>query len=586
MSIDRSPWLIALAAFVSIAAAALAVIALTKMRADPPSDLPALRLALAPPDDLTLGGRSDYPFGLALAPDGRRLVFPAGKNGPTALWLRDLATGETQPLPGTDEAVLPFWSPDGRAIGFFADGRLRVITLEDAAIRDLAPARSPRGAVWHPGGDIIYAAENDSALLRRRGSNGAIEPFTTLDPNAGESSHRFPVFTSNGRSVIFFVRANGPTRQGIWIASFDRPADRKRLTGSDAAAVAIGDVLVYSQDQALLAQPIDLEAQALRAQSMLLGTPVGSGPLNQLFATSTQDLVIYGAPASTLRELRWIDRTGSPAGVVGEPMEAWDLRLAPGETTVAVTRVDPQLGTLDIWGYDGGRPLPRRISPSIDLDETPVWSRDGHRLAWVTSRRVVNVRGALATLPEQTLAKFDHPVRLTDWSPDQQFIVISVAHPTTREDLLLLPSGGDAAAVPYAQSTFNEIQGVVSPDGRWLAYASDESGRYEIYVDSFPTPGTRQRLTTGGGGDPRWRADGAELFFRRGSEVHVVNLAGPGEIAEAVSSERLFELPTELRAYDVSADGQRFLVNVPKAETSRPPLTVLVNVRSLLRFAP
>jgi eukaryotic-like serine/threonine-protein kinase len=164
--------------------------------------------------------------------------------------------------------------------------------------------------------------------------------------------------------------------------------------------------------------------------------------------------------------------------------------------------------------------------------------------------------------------------------------VLTGSRPTTHDDVLLLPAAGEGTAVPYAQSTFNEIQGVVSPDGRWLAYASDESGRYEIYVDSFPAPGTRARLTSGGGGDPRWRADGAELFFRRGSEVHVVSRTGEDWNSEALASERLFELPTEIRAYDVSADGQRFLVNVPKAETARPLLTVLVNVRSLLRFAP
>ena len=343
---------------------------------------------------------------------------------------------------------------------------------------------------------------------------------------------------------------------------------------------------MYLQDRALVAQPIDVEAQALGGQSILLGTPVGYGPVHQLFATATDDLLIYGAPVSTLRELRWVDRGGSPAGLVGEPMDAWDVRISPGETTVAVTRVEPQLGTLDIWGYDGGRLHPRRISSSIDIDQTPVWSRDGHRVAWITGRRAVTVRGALATLPEQTLGKFDHPVRVTDWSPDQRWIVLTGSRPTTHDDVLLLPAGGEGEVVPYAQSTFNEVQGVVSPDGRWLAYASDESGRYEIYVDSFPTPGTRARVTAAGGFDPRWRADGSELFFRRGNEVHVVSHTGEGWISEALSSERLFELSTEIRSYDVSGDGQRFLVNVPKAETVRAPLTVLVNVRSLLRFAP
>jgi Tol biopolymer transport system component len=583
MSIDRSrlgPWILATVAIVAIVAAMGALFALRSEQVSPLSPAP-LRLALAPPDDTVVGGGPDYPFGLALAPDGRRLVFPAAKSGLVQLWLRDLTSGDTQPLPGTEEGVLPFWGPDGRAIGFFSGGRLRVITLEDAAVRDLADAPAPRGAAWHPGGDIIFAPEGEGGLLRRRGSDGAIERFTELA--AGESSHRLPLVFDNGRQLLFFVRAAEPMRQGIWIAPFDQPADRQRLTGADSNGVVGGETMIYASDGVLLGQRLDLPARALTGRAVVLGTPVGRSPQNQLFATTAGDLLLYGAPSSPLREVRWFERSGTPAAALGGPMEAWDVRIAPGGTQVAVTGLDPQLNTLDIWAYDGDRPLPRRISPAIDVDESPAWAPDGARLAWVTGRRVVTTRGALAVLPDETLRKFANQVRVTDWSPDSQWIVGSESRPGTREDLWMLRADGSSEPTPYAASPFNEIQAAISPDGRWIAYASDESGRFEIYVDAFPVPGTRARVTTGGGVDPRWRADTAELYFRRGTEVHAVRPLNASGQPEAVSTERLFDAGAEIRAYDAAADGQRFLLNLPVAETAPQPINVIVHVADLFQ---
>jgi hypothetical protein len=588
MSIDRSGtrtlWP-ALVIPLVIGAAVLAFFAWRARMVESPTIEPPLRLALAPPENLTVGGGPDYLFGLALAPDGRRLVFPATQAGHTQLYLRDLSTGELQPLPGTEDAVLPFWAPDGRAIGFFANGRMRALTLEDAQMRDLADAPAPRGGAWHPGGDIIFAPANDAGLLRRRGGDGAVEPFTTLDASA-ESSHRMPTLVDGGRHVVFFVAATAPTRQGLWIAPTDAAANRKRLIGSNGHAIVSGNALLYSSDGALVAQRLDLETQSLTGRPVLLGSPVGQGPLHQLFVTATDDVVIYGGPASTLRELRWFDRNGAETGEVGEAMDAWDISLAPDGTRVAVTRLDPQLGTLDIWTYDGNRPLPRRISPTIAADESPVWNPGGDRLAWVTGRRTLTVRNAQANATEQTLRSFENPVKVTDWSPDDNWIVVSESRPVTRDDLWLVPLTSEQAAVAYANTTFNETQGVVSPDGKWLAYASDESGRFEIYVDAFPKPGKRARLTTGGGVEPRWRNDGHELYFRRGSEIHAVNPFRDDGHLEAVSSERLFDAVLDVRAYDVSADGQRFLLNLATPGAAPRPFAVLVNPRSLLRFAP
>jgi Tol biopolymer transport system component len=572
-----APWLVAVVGIALTVAAFAGIAAMRGASSVPPVERPTLRLAWSAPADLTPGAGPDYPFGLSLAPNGRRLVFAAAKAGLVQLWLRDLSTGDTQVLPGTDEGVLPFWAPDGGTVAFFANGRLKAITLENAGITDLAGAPAPRGGVWHPNGDIIFAPDDESGLMRRRGANGGTEPLTAVDKPAGELSHRHPALVDNGRSVVFFVRANEGARQGIWIASLDQPDDRKRLTGSDGHAVTSGNTLLFASGGSLVAQNLDLESRSLVGAPTLIGGPAGVSAHNQLLATLNPDLLLFGEPSTGERELRWVDRSGAALGTLGEATPAWELRIAPGGTRVAVAATDPQLNTLDIWSYDGDRPLPRRISPAIDADESPIWSPDGTRIAWISARRTITARGVMAELPDEVVSRLEHPTRLGDWSRDGQWLVVSQTRAGTRDDLWLIPARPDLEARAYAQSPFNEVHGAVSPDGKWLAYASDESGRFEIYVDAFPTPGTRGRLTSGGGVSPRWNRDGTEIYFRRGTEIHVVRPALSGALPEAASSDRLFDVRVDIRAYDAAPDGQRFLLNIPAAPTDPRPTSVIVN---------
>jgi Tol biopolymer transport system component len=286
-----------------------------------------------------------------------------------------------------------------------------------------------------------------------------------------------------------------------------------------------------------------------------------------------------------LRQLRWVDASGTTTGTVGEPMIATDIRIAGDGRRVAVARADPQLRTLDIWTYEEQRPVPRRLSGNIDLDASPAWSGDGSRIAWVSAQRAITIRRASADSPELTLRKFDHTVRVTDWSPDNRWIVVSAARPDHGTDILLVTADKAADVRPYAETPFNERFGTISPDGRWLAYASDESGQDEIYLDAFPAPGRRARVSVGGGTEPRWSADGT-LFFRRGSEVHQVTLAFPNASPQAVATRLVFDAGVDIRSFDVAPDRTRWLINVPVTAKHSAPLTAIVNVRTLLPSAP
>jgi hypothetical protein len=523
---------------------------------------------------------------------------------------------------------MPFWSPDGQRLGFFADGRLKTLALSAGQVVDLADAPAARGGVWHPDGSIIFAPDNNG--LVQWGPDGReLRPITQVDATKGETAHRFPALARRPGDeprweIVYVVQASEATRAGLWTTS------GVRLTTSDASALVVNEWLLYARGNALFAQRIEWPEESqyrpvLSGQAQLVGMPVGRSTLGQLFATATAESVVYGSPQPQLRDLRWMDRGDGMQGTLAGQVDAWDMRIAPHGGRVAVTQLDTQLGTFDVWVYQGGRLLPQRISQAIDVDELAVWSPDATRLAWVQARRAIATRGAQAQLPEQTFRQFDAPIRLWDWSPDGEWFVIGRTRPGTKEDLFvvsattrrgaaLAPPGSagstagerrhssdaapDAAlpatpgaagsdpsqdASPYAASPFNETQADISADGRWIAYASDESGQPEVYVDSFPLPGHRARVTTGGGAEPRWGAGTTEVFFRRGRELHVASLSLEGATPEATGTARLFDAGGDIRAYDVTPDGQRFLLNVPAPSSKPEPIAIVINWRSLLQ---
>ena len=537
-----------------------------------------MRAAWTPPDAVEVGAGSDYAFGLALAPNGRRLVYPAAQGGVISLWLQDLSTGETRALPATDGAAAPFWSPDEARVGFLSGGRVRAIHLASGAVTDLAEVTSGRGGTWNSAGDLVFAPDGTSGLMRRS-ADGTIAPLTTVDREAGEQGHSWPAFLPDGRHVAYLVTARERTRAGIWLTSLDNPATRTRLADSDAQPVIAGQTLLLLNDTALMAQPLDPATWLPAGRSMLAGVPTGRAALGQVFATAAADVLIYRAPGSSLRELRWVSPSGETLGRAGEPAESWDLRIAPDGRRVVVTQLDPQFRTLDVWIRDGTRPVPTRLSLDTDIDESAVWSPDGLRVAWIGTRRNIQIRGAGAVLPEQTSATLDPPIQLWDWSRDGRYLLIGRRNLQTRDDLWVVPPTGGAEPSAYAAGSFSQTFGAFSPNGRWIAYASDESGQSEIYIDSFPKPGTgtRIRVTTAGGTEPRWRGDGRALYFRRGSEVHVARLSLGQPALEVASLDRLFDAGAPIRSFDVTPDGTRFLLNLPALSSAPRSATMVVH---------
>ena len=562
-------------AFVAILTAILlAVPAIRHWRERPPAPVPPaqpLRSTWIAPGDQVPGAGAEYSFGLALAPNGRELVYPAAKAGVVTLWLQDLRNGDARTLPGTDGAAMPFWSPDGTKIGFFAGGKIRAFDPASGTVAELAEASSGRGAAWNRAGDLVFAPSAAGPLMKRDAS-GSTGPLTTIDAASGETAHAWPSFLPDGRHLIFLVTASQPPRAGIWLAALDGSTPPKRLLAADSQAIIVDRLMVYMGDLTLLAQPIDPDTFEPAGRPTIVGVPAGRGPIGQLFATASRDVLIYGGPGSSLRELRWLKRDGTPDGSPGEPIDAWDLRIAPDGRRIVVTELDRQLRTLDVFIRTGSQPAPTRLSLSTDVDESGTWSPDGLRIAWAGQRRKVMLRGAGAVLPDQTIAEFETPVQVWDWSRDGRALLIGRKNGSTGDDLWIQPPVEGAAAQPYVTAPFDQAYGAFAPDGRSIAYASNESGQFDIYVDTYPQPGTRLRVTTSGGTEPRWSTDGRELFFRRGSALHAVRFRD----REIESITPLFDLGNPIRSYDVSRDG-RFLVNLPAASQPAAPPTMISN---------
>ena len=571
-------WLVRAA--VALAFVAVAAVALRPAREAPSTPPSPVRATWTVSDVATPGAGPEFPFGLALAPDGRRVVFPSVREGRLQLWMQDLQGGSLAPIPGTEGGALPFWSPDGARIGFFADGALQSLELKGGQRHDVLEVEAPRGGSWNARGDLVVAASAEDGLTLRS-PDGAARALTTVEAGSGEIAHLFPTFLPDGHHVLFFVRASQAARQGIWLTSLDDGASRQRLVGGAASGIVADGQLIFANDGALVTQALDVEHASLAGRATVLGVSVGQSPLGQLLATAAADVLIYSPPVSTARELVWVSRTGERLGTLGSPTEIWQVRIAPDGRRVVATVLEPLLRTLDVVLFDGASVMPARVSLSIDTDETPAWSPDGLRVGWVSAGHAVTVRGAGAVLPADTIARFDEAVRVNDWMPDGRGLIVTRTMADTREDLWLVPTEGRGDPRALVATPFADVQGTVSPDGRWLAYASDESGQLDIYVervqDRSPGPGTRERVSSGGGSDPRWSRDGQELFFRRGSQIHAATPAlGRGQNALAATS-MLFDTEVGVRTFDVAPDGRRFLLNLPASSAATGPATLIVN---------
>jgi Tol biopolymer transport system component len=546
------------------------------------SGLRAIKVSVLPPMEAT-----SAPQALAISPDGNHLAFvTATSEGRSILWIRSLDSLVSKQLPGTEGASAPFWSPDSRYIGFFADGKLRKIEARGGLAQTISDANNGLGGTWSSDGVIVFAPTPTGILYHVSAEGGEATPVTALNEERQENSHRWPQFLPDGHHFLFFARSPREENSGIYLGSMGSK-EVKRLLSADHAAYVQPGFLLYVREGALMALPFDATDLHLTGQAIPIAENVGAGGPNTpaAFTASATGVLAYGGDTAQLAQLVWYDRGGKQLSTVGSKRFYRDLSLSRDEKQVAADILDTT--HWDIWLLEMDRGITSRLTSNPSFDMNPVWSANGSRLVFNSNRNGtfdLYLMDLTNTGEAELFFKSGFAKRSTDWSSDGRFILFeSASAKNEKRDLLAIPVTSDPQPIPVMDSDFDERQGQFSPDGRWVAFASDESGRFEIYVQSFPEPGRKWQISTAGGSMPKWRRDGQELFYIGADEsLMAVEVEATSTIAARVPKE-LFEMRLLHRSaatpssYSVSAEGERFLVISRVEETTPTPITVVLN---------
>jgi Tol biopolymer transport system component len=562
-----------------------------------PVAAPQIRFAIQAPDGVTLAaiGASVPSAQLAISPDGRLVAFVASRAGSRPmLWLRPSDGLQPRPIAGTEDAAHPFWSPDSESIAYFGGGKLKRLDLPAGPPRALCDsALNSRGGTWSADGTILFSPNPASGLMRVSAAGG--QPRETLPLKEGDTSYRWPSFLPDGRSFLFYSR--GPAgRRGIYLGSLDSTATTRLLETAGNGIYAPPGRLLTVQGGALLAYPFDLSARRIVGVPVQIADGVGASSTNfGAFSSSSTGMLVYGPSLAVASQLTWFDRSGNRVGEVMERGDYVHFSLAPDDARLIVSRTNVSTDTPDLWVMDLARRVPNRFTFDAANDTSPVWSPSGSRIVFRSDRHGGNFIYEASSSNDQSAARLSmaDAIRPTDWSPDGRFLVYHTSSASTGSFDIMLLSMADKTITPLAQTPFNEIDASFSPDGRFIAYASDESGPLQVYVQPFPPTGVRWLISDAGGSEPRWRKDGNELFYvsldRKLMSV-VLEHADPSHAAapRALFGANFASAANPFRgSYDNTADGQRFLVNVlPTDSAALPPLTVIVNwPASLVRAA-
>jgi Tol biopolymer transport system component len=581
-----------IAAAVGLAAAGFLVL---QPAAEPPSSSAVVRLSVLPPDGTSFTAQSASTVGIPqfeLSPDGGAIVFAvAERGGRPSLWLRPLDSVVARALPGTEGAEFPFWSPDSRWVGFFADGRLKKVPIAGGPPRTIASDLPDyRPAAWGPD-DTILLSQGYTGILRVAASGGTVTPVTELDASRQEGSHRYPQFLPDGRHFLFQVRSSLAEHTGVYVGVFDGTTKTRLIPGQTTARYASGHLFFLDSD-ILMRQPFDIVRLALTGEAVPAGEGVGRSSMGTgAYSLSTASTLAYAGTLRRPSRLAWFDRSGNPSGVVGAVGDYTDFRLAPDGTRLAASLVDGKTGFPDIWLTDLARGSTSRFTFGPAVNAGALWSRDGTRIVFRTTRSgglqefyAKSAGGGGSeepVVPQSGMRVVTSNATLSDWSPDGRYLLFPAVG-SSDWDLWVVSFAQGARPAAYLTAPGDQWHGNFSPDGRLVAYSSTESGRFEVYVQSFPLSDRQWTISTGGGYEPRWRADGREIYYLSADRKLMAVAVGAGPsfgpptplfqtgVAPGVHSQRTQYVP--------SFDGQRFLISTPVAEQAPTPITVVLNV--------
>lgn len=532
-----------------------------------------------------------------MSPDGRRIatLTLTHENG-TQLRTRSLDSTALEVVPGSEHSSYPFWSPDGQFLCFFAEGQLRKVDLAGGRPETLAAAAQPLGGTWHANGVILFATGN--GIYRVNASGGAATKVDLVD-GAGERSARgFPQLLPDGDQFLYFI--GGPSEEGaVWVGSLTAPASKFLVNADSFAQYANPGYVVFARGNTLMTQRFDRKRLTAEGQAMSIGQVITSWSSSELvrgeagFSVAGHVLVFNPIPPQSGRHV-WYERNGKEAGGIANPPAGayQNPSLSPNGRWLAWHRIDPQSGNWDIWLHDVARNAGTRLTSDPAQDSDPIWSPDGERIAFFSTRNKtygLYTKRSDSSQAEDLVRTFEEQV-LPTWSADGRYIVYSRGEISQLGQIWALPLTGDGQPLQVTPpSSFTQYGAPVSPDSRWIAYASDETGGSEIDVQPFPGGGRKIQLTHGGGFHPRWRRDGKELFYWNLASNRIVAVdlrydaggiaAGRPKVAVDAQVDGLTDSRTQ---YAITADGQRLLLRQDPTAGRDLTVEVVVNWPSAL----
>jgi serine/threonine protein kinase/Tol biopolymer transport system component len=525
-----------------------------------------------------------------LSPDGTHLAFTARDDkGKVMMYVRALNSTTARALTGTDEAMYPFWSPDSREIGFFASGKLRRIDAAGGPPQTVCDASNGRGGAWSKDGVIVFTPTTSSPLMRVPATGGAPEPASQLDRSKGENTHRWPFFLPDEKHFLYWVRTSqGVQGNALNIGELGSLQSREIMKSESMAEYASGHLL-FMREQTLMARPFNPRTLQVTGEAVPVAEhiAINGGVTRPVFSASENGSLVYesGETAGTWN-LQWMARDGKPLGAVSEPDRYFFPALSPDGTRLAVNLFNGTQGTQAIWIFDLARGTKTRLTFGAASQASPAWSPDGKTVFYNSNALGgfhIYSKAADGSGSEQTVIESkDAEEWIPRPSPDGRYLVyVKRSGGQTSNDLWALPLFGDRKPFPISQSTFLKNGAAFSPDGKWLAYHTNEQGRNEVYITAFPGGGAKWQVSTNGGGAAHWRRDGKELFFLDTTDNIVavdVNLSGnapqlgvPHVLFQASAVQRLNG------PFEVTADGKKFLVNVGNLKEGSDPLTLVLN---------
>jgi Tol biopolymer transport system component len=588
------PWVVAL-----LALAGLVFALTTGGKPVPASAGGVVRAAIPDPKSAEVTFQGPFSGSLAVSPDGRFVVFSAiDKDGSLDLWLRRLDREAAEQIPGTAGAQYPFWSPDSRHIAFFSGARLRRVPAAGGPVVEICEtSREPRGGTWSPQGVIVFASHWRAGLSRVSAEGGKAEILTTVNEKRRETTHRFPHFLPDGKRYLYLagshLASDTSGENAIYLGSLDS-SERTLVVNARSNVVYASGHLLFVVGRSLVAQPFDLARVRLTGEPTVLTDRLlyESGFFQGVFSASNEGLLVYQTGSATGSQFRlsWFDRSGKSLGAVGDLGIIFDVRLSPDGKRAAVSRGDPG----DIWVRDLERGVETRVT-FHPLNETlPVWTPDGNSLIFSSDRDVywdvyrTDLRSGSGGSAEQPVFKAEGQQGATDISPDGKFLIIEQSTAQEDDDLLVVPLEGGGKPDRFVTGPYRQWDGHFSPNGRWVAYVSDESGRNEIYVTSYPRPEGKWQISSSGGEGPRWRGDGRELYYASADGRLMAVALAEDDGLKIGGTTALF--PSRIGAgpspyYDVTADGKKFLISELLKVEDREPLTLVIGWPALVKKA-